>query len=150
MPTDTHIIRVAAESDASDTAGHVAATVRAERTAVLRAIGAPAVHQAAKALAIAAGYLQRNGIHIGFLPMFEHTVIDGQELNGMRFRVIVLDGREEAARGSRSARRRCGPRVDGMARDGMCGERTGAEPRGYIAIPGRGRSTYALRTLRLR
>ena len=56
-------------------------------TRVLSVLDADAVNQAVKALAIARGYLARDGIDIVFTPFFTEVDIDGQERTAVRFAV---------------------------------------------------------------
>ena len=58
------IIKVAATSRSSAVAGAIAGIMRTHKFAEVQAIGAGAVNQAVKALAIAKGYLERDGIDI--------------------------------------------------------------------------------------
>ena len=53
----------------------------------MQAIGAGAVNQAVKALAICRGYLEQDEIDIVCTPMFTEVNIDGQERTALRFTV---------------------------------------------------------------
>ena len=81
------IIKVSAKSRSTAVAGAIAAVVREHRYAEVQAIGAGAVNQAVKALAIARGYLSRDEIDIIFTPFFTEVDIDGQERTAVRFTV---------------------------------------------------------------
>jgi stage V sporulation protein S len=81
------IIKVSAKSRSTAVAGAIAAVIREHRLAEVQAIGAGAVNQAVKALAIARGYLERDEIDIVFTPYFTEVDIDGQERTAVRFRV---------------------------------------------------------------
>jgi stage V sporulation protein S len=81
------IIKVSAKSRSTAVAGAIAAVVREHRYAEVQAIGAGAVNQAVKALAIARGYLSRDEIDIIFTPFFTEVDIDGQERTAVRFHV---------------------------------------------------------------
>ncbi len=61
--------------------------MREHKFAEVQAIGAGAVNQAVKALAIARGYLEGDGIDITCLPQFMEIDIDGQERTAVRFTV---------------------------------------------------------------
>lgn len=91
LPTisDEHvdIIKVSAKSRSTAVAGAIAAVIREHRYAEVQAIGAGAVNQAVKALAIARGYLSRDEIDIIFTPFFTEVDIDGQERTAVRFHV---------------------------------------------------------------
>jgi stage V sporulation protein S len=81
------VIKVSARSRSTAVAGAIAAVIRENRYAEVQAIGAGAVNQAVKALAIARGYLGRDEIDIIFTPFFTEVDIDGQERTAVRFRV---------------------------------------------------------------
>ncbi len=81
------IIKVSAKSRSTAVAGAIAGVIRERGTAEVQAIGAGAVNQAVKALAIARGYLERDSLDIVFLPYFTEVDIDGQERTAVRFQV---------------------------------------------------------------
>ena len=86
-PSKPDIIKVSAKSRSTSVAGAIAGVIREHRYAEVQAIGAGAVNQAVKALAIARGYLSRDDIDIWFIPFFTEVDIDGQERTAVRFRV---------------------------------------------------------------
>lgn len=81
------IIKVSARSRSTAVAGAIAGVIRQHNMAEVQAIGAGAVNQAVKALAIARGYLERDEIDIVSTPYFTEVDIDGQERTAVRFRV---------------------------------------------------------------
>ena len=81
------IIKVSARSRSTAVAGAIAGVMRQHHSAEVQAIGAGAVNQAVKALAIARGYLERDEIDIVTTPYFTEVDIDGQERTAVRFRV---------------------------------------------------------------
>ena len=78
------IIKVSATSRTSAVAGAIAGVVREHNHAEVQAIGAGAVNQAVKAVAIARGYLQEDGLHIVCLPEFTTVTIEGKERTAIR------------------------------------------------------------------
>ncbi len=82
-----NIIKVAAGSRSSAVAGAIAGVIRERGKVDVRAIGASAVNQAVKAVAIARGYLMPEGIDIVCIPSFSEVVIDGQEKTAISLRV---------------------------------------------------------------
>ena len=82
---DTDIIKVAADSRAPAVAGAIAGVIRERGKVDVRAIGANAVNQAVKAVAIARGYLMSEGIDLVCIPSFAEEVI-----GGMQKTVIVI------------------------------------------------------------
>ncbi|MGD2251519.1 MAG: stage V sporulation protein S [Anaerolineales bacterium] len=78
------IIKVSAESRTSAVAGAIAGVMREHRRADVQAIGAGAVNQAIKAVAIARGYLQEDGLDVICIPQFTSVDIDGKERTAIR------------------------------------------------------------------
>ena len=81
------IIKVASASRTTAVAGAIAGTMRDQHHAEVQAIGAGAVNQAIKAIAIARGYLEGDQIDIVCTPHFMEISIDGQERTAVRFTV---------------------------------------------------------------
>ncbi len=79
------VIKVSAKSRSTAVAGAIAAVIREHRYAEVQAIGAGAVNQAVKALAIARGYLEGDQIDIICIPYFTEVDIEGQERTAVRF-----------------------------------------------------------------
>src|SRR5579871_6179170 len=79
------VIKVSAKSRSTAVAGAIAAVIREHRYAEVQAIGAGAVNQAVKALAIARGYLEGDKIDIVCTPYFTEVDIEGQERTAVRF-----------------------------------------------------------------
>ena len=71
-----NMIKVSATSRTSAVAGAIAGVVREHHRAEVQAIGAGAVNQAVKALALATGYLRLDGIHVACVPEFADVTID--------------------------------------------------------------------------
>jgi stage V sporulation protein S len=78
------IIKVSARSRSTAVAGAIAGVVREHSRAEVQAIGAGAVNQAVKAMAIARGYLSDDGIDVVFIPYFTEVMIEGQERTALR------------------------------------------------------------------
>ena len=81
------VIRVAAASRSTAVAGAIAGVIREKDRVDVQAIGAGAVNQAVKAVAIARGYLELDEIDIVCIPSFVEVVIDGQERTAVRLGV---------------------------------------------------------------
>jgi stage V sporulation protein S len=79
------IIKVAAKSRATAVAGAIAGVVRENKRAEVQAIGAWAVNQAIKAVAIARGYLALDGIDVICIPTFTEVEANGEKRTAMRF-----------------------------------------------------------------
>lgn len=81
------LIKVSARSRSTAVAGAIAGVMREHGMADVQAIGAGAVNQAVKALAIARDYLERDKLDIVATPYFTEVDIDGNERTAVRFRV---------------------------------------------------------------
>jgi stage V sporulation protein S len=81
------VIRVAAASRSTAVAGAIAGVMREKGHVDVQAIGAGAVNQAIKAVTIARGYLELDGIDVVCIPSFVEVIIDGQERTAVRLSV---------------------------------------------------------------
>lgn len=81
------VIKVSAKSRSTAVAGAIAGVVRETRKAEVQAIGAGAVNQAIKAVAIARGYLALDGIDVVCIPSFVEVEIDTQERTAVKLTV---------------------------------------------------------------
>ena len=81
------VIKVSARSRSTAVAGAIAGVIRDTKRAEVQAIGASAVNQAIKAVAIARGYLQQDGIDIICIPAFTEVDIEGQERTAVKLTV---------------------------------------------------------------
>ena len=79
------VLKVSAQSNPKSVAGALAAVVREFRTAEIQAVGAGAVNQAIKAIAISRGFVAPNGINLITIPAFAEIEIDGEERTAIRF-----------------------------------------------------------------
>ena len=79
------VIKVSTRSRSTSVDGAIAGVVREQGRAEVQAIGAGAVNQAIKAVAIARGYLALDGIDVICIPAFTEVSIDGQERTAVRF-----------------------------------------------------------------
>lgn len=79
------VLKVSAKSNPKSVAGALAAVLRERGTAEVQAVGAGAVNQAIKAVAIARGFVAPNGINLITIPAFSEIVIDGEERTAIRF-----------------------------------------------------------------
>lgn len=78
------VIKVSAHSRSTAVAGAIAGVMRDHRHAEVQAIGASAVNQAIKAVAIARDYLALDGLPIVCIPEFVEVDIDGQERTAIK------------------------------------------------------------------
>ena len=78
------IIKVSARSRTAAVAGAIAGVMRENSRAEVQAIGAGAVNQAVKAIIIAKGYLEEEGVEIACVPSFVDVLIDDKERTAVR------------------------------------------------------------------
>lgn len=81
------LLKVSAASKPKMVAGALAAVVREKGEVEIQAVGAAAVNQAVKAIAIARGYVAPNGIDLVCVPAFAEIDIDGEQRTAIRFMV---------------------------------------------------------------
>ena len=79
------ILKVSAQSQPKAVAGALAALLREKAAAEVQAIGAGAVNQAIKAIAITRGFVAPNGIDLVVIPAFSEVQIDGEERTAIKF-----------------------------------------------------------------
>jgi stage V sporulation protein S len=70
-------LRVSTRSNPASVAGAIAGAVRADGSVDIRIVGAGALNQAVKAIAIARGYVAAAGIDLVCVPTFADIEIDG-------------------------------------------------------------------------
>ncbi len=90
-------IKVSAKSRSTAVAGAIAGVIRENKHAEVQAIGAGAVNQAIKAVAIARGYLEQDGLDIYVIPTFAEVDINGEERTAVKLRVESLPLGEKPA-----------------------------------------------------
>ncbi len=78
-------LKVSATSDPKSVAGALAGVLREEGRAELQAVGAGAVNQTVKGIAIARGFVAPNGIDLVCIPAFAEIEIEGEERTAIRF-----------------------------------------------------------------
>ena len=87
MPKE--VLKVAATSRPVLVAGAIAGVIRRHSRVEVHAIGAGAVNQAIKAIAISRGYVVSGGLDLVCIPSFVELSLDGLERTGIRFLVEV-------------------------------------------------------------
>lgn len=78
------VFKVSAKSNPSSVAGALAGVIREHGRAELQAIGAGAINQAVKAVAIARGYVAPGGMDLVCIPAFIDVTIDGEERTAIK------------------------------------------------------------------
>lgn len=78
-------LKVSAKSSPNAVAGALAGVIREQGKAEMQAIGAGAINQAVKAIAIARGFVAPGGINLVCIPAFVDVQIDGEERTAIKF-----------------------------------------------------------------
>lgn len=84
------ILRVGSGTDVHKLAGATAGCLRDAGAVELQAIGAGAVNQAVKALAIARSFLLDEGLSLAMVPVFATVERDGLDVTALRFVVQLV------------------------------------------------------------
>lgn len=78
------ILKVSSKSSPNSIAGALAGVIREKGFAEIQAIGAGALNQAVKAVAIARGFVAPSGIDLICIPAFTDINIDGEERTAIK------------------------------------------------------------------
>lgn len=77
-------LKVSSKSDPNRVAGALANVLRDKGNAEIQAIGAGALNQAIKAIAIARGFVAPSGRNLICIPAFSDIIIDGEERTAIK------------------------------------------------------------------
>lgn len=78
------ILKVSAKSNPNSVAGALAGVLREHGTAEMQAIGAGALNQAVKAVAIARGFVAPHGVDLICIPAFTDIKIEGEDRTAIK------------------------------------------------------------------
>ena len=78
------ILKVSSKSSPNSVAGALANIFREAGSVEMQAVGAGALNQAIKAIAIARGFVAPSGKSLVCIPAFQDIVIDGEERTAIR------------------------------------------------------------------
>lgn len=81
------LIKVATNSSSSKVAGSLATIMREQKSVEIQVIGAGALNQAIKAIAIARGFLVSSGIDIVVIPSFKEVMVNNNEKTAIKLRI---------------------------------------------------------------
>ena len=87
------VLKVSSKSNPNSCAGALAGVIRHNGAAEIQVVGAGALNQAIKAVAIARGFLASSGLDVVCVPMFADIEIDGQSRTAIRLLVEDRDRR---------------------------------------------------------
>ncbi len=111
------ILKVSSRSNPNSVAGAMAGVVRQSGAVEVQVVGAGALNQAVKAIAIARGYLTPSNVDLVCVPTFADIEIDGESRTAIR--LSVEDRTHKAAA-------RDGASADGASPDGASPDGTAA------------------------
>ena len=78
------VLKVSTKSNPNSVAGALAAIIKAKNIVEIQAVGAGAINQAVKAIAIARGFVAPSGRDIVCVPAFTDIEIDGEERTAIK------------------------------------------------------------------
>ncbi|WP_294371448.1 stage V sporulation protein S [uncultured Clostridium sp.] len=78
------VLKVSTKSNPNSVAGALAAIIKEQNVAEIQAVGAGAINQAVKAIAIARGFVAPSGKDIVCIPAFTDIKIDGEERTAIK------------------------------------------------------------------
>ena len=81
------ILKVSAKSEPLSVAGAVANLVKENGKVEVQAIGAGAVNQTVKAIAIARGFVAPSGVDLICIPAFSNVIVENEEKTAIKFMV---------------------------------------------------------------
>lgn len=79
-----NVLKVSSKSNPNKVAGALANVLRERGNAEIQAIGAGALNQSLKAIAIARGFVAPSGIDLVCVPAFTDILIDNEERTAMK------------------------------------------------------------------
>lgn len=85
------VLKVSSKSNPNSVAGALAGVVRANGSAEIQVVGAGALNQAIKAVAIARGYMAAAGRDLTCRPTFADIRIDGESRTAIRLQVDACE-----------------------------------------------------------
>ncbi len=80
-------LKVSSKSNPNSVAGALAGVIRESGAAEIQAIGAGALNQSIKAVAIARGFLAPSGMDLICIPAFADVEIDGEERTAIKLSI---------------------------------------------------------------
>lgn len=96
-PRLIEVLKVSSKSNPNSVAGALAGVVRTSGSAEIQVVGAGALNQAIKAVAIARGYMAPSGQDLTCRPTFADIRIDGESRTAIRLEVECCAARTTAA-----------------------------------------------------
>lgn len=79
------ILKISSKSNPNSVAGAIAGGLQENKRVELQAIGAGAVNQSMKAIAIARSFVAASGVDLLCIPAFCTVIVENEEKTGMKF-----------------------------------------------------------------
>ena len=83
------LLKVSSKSNPSSVAGALANVIRENKEVEIQAVGAGALNQAIKAVAIARGFIAPSGYDIVCIPSFAEIMIEGQSRTAIKLVIEI-------------------------------------------------------------
>ena len=83
------VLKVSSKSNPVSVAGAIAGIIREKGVVEVQGIGAGAVNQALKSIAVARGYVAASGTDLVCIPAFSSVEVDGESKTAMKLVVEV-------------------------------------------------------------
>ena len=84
------ILKISTKSNPNSVAGAIAGLIKERGRAEMQAIGAGAINQAIKAVAIARGFVAPSGVDLVCVPAFAEVQVEGEERTGIK---LIIESR---------------------------------------------------------
>ena len=78
------LLKISSKSNPNSVAGALAGVIREKGTAEIQAIGAGALNQAIKSVAVARGFVAPSGMDLVCIPAFTEVELDGEERTAIK------------------------------------------------------------------
>ena len=85
------VLKISSKSNPNSVAGAIAGLVKENNTADMQAMGAGALNQAVKAVAIARGFVAPAGVDLVCIPAFADVDVEGENRTGMK---LIIESRK--------------------------------------------------------
>ena len=85
------VLKVSSKSNPNSVAGALAGVIREQGAVEVQTVGAGALNQAIKAIAIARGFIAPSGMVLSCVPAFTDILINGEERTAIRILVEPRD-----------------------------------------------------------
>ena len=88
---NSEILKVSSKSNPNAVAGAIAGLITEDKKVELQAIGAGALNQAIKGVAIARGFVAPSGVDLVCIPAFAEVEVEGEDRTGIK---LIVESRK--------------------------------------------------------